>query len=278
MTVVYPDYPGSAGVATGMLATDRIVSPPELESQYTEKLLMLPFSFFLTDHADTQQPSLGVEGAVSGGEECKGWGCQPALGSLSAAGKLTPKAVALLKAVLEAAKETGAENMGIWVGQHGTNAVRQLEKILGPQTNVSVLRRVDRGTHIKRLSCVDLAIDTPTLNHIATAADILWASTPFLTLSGRNFASRVGASLVTAVGLPSMVSRNGVDLVSIATQLLARRTQLNTFRLKLIKNKASAPLFNSAEWMRQWERGLRLLVSSQHNFPDQRWHTVIADA
>jgi protein O-GlcNAc transferase len=46
---VYLGYPGSSGAAyIDYLVTDRLVSPPEMRALYSEKLLLLPFTYQVT--------------------------------------------------------------------------------------------------------------------------------------------------------------------------------------------------------------------------------------
>ncbi len=52
----------------------------------------------------------------------------------------------------------------------------------------------------------DLFLDSWPYNAHTTGSDALWAGCPVLTLAGETFASRVGASLSLAVGLPELVA------------------------------------------------------------------------
>ncbi len=65
---------------------------------------------------------------------------------------------------------------------------------------------VPRDEHIKRGYLADLFLDTPAYNAHTTATDILWSSTPLLTLLvDDKMVSRVGASVVQSAGLPELV-------------------------------------------------------------------------
>jgi len=57
------------------------------------------------------------------------------------------------------------------------------------------------------LTLANLFLDTRICNGHTTASDALWAEVPLITLQGRHFASRVASSLLTAVGLPELVTR-----------------------------------------------------------------------
>ena len=59
--------------------------------------------------------------------------------------------------------------------------------------------------HFARLKVADLFIDTLPYNAHTSASDGLWVGLPFLTLAGDSFASRVGASMLNAIGLPELI-------------------------------------------------------------------------
>ena len=51
-----------------------------------------------------------------------------------------------------------------------------------------------------------LFLDTLPYNAHTTASDALWAGLPVLTQIGETFAGRVAASLLTAIGLPELIT------------------------------------------------------------------------
>ena len=57
-------YPGSMGSAqwTDLVMTDAVASPPDVASHYTEKLLLLPHSYYLNDYR--QSAALEKEGTT----------------------------------------------------------------------------------------------------------------------------------------------------------------------------------------------------------------------
>ena len=65
---------------------------------------------------------------------------------------------------------------------------------------------VPKDEHLKRGYLADLFLDTPSCSALTTGCDILWSGTPVLTLTGEKMCSRVGASLLGAVGFPELVS------------------------------------------------------------------------
>jgi predicted O-linked N-acetylglucosamine transferase (SPINDLY family) len=57
---------------------------------------------------------------------------------------------------------------------------------------------------LARHRLADLFLDTLPYNAHTTASDALWVGRPVLTCMGNAFAGRVAASLLNAIGLPSL--------------------------------------------------------------------------
>jgi len=53
----------------------------------------------------------------------------------------------------------------------------------------------------------DLFLDTLPYNAHTTASDALWAGLPVLTCMGESFASRVAASLLSALDMPELITQ-----------------------------------------------------------------------
>ncbi len=65
--------------------------------------------------------------------------------------------------------------------------------------------------HIGRMRRADLYLDTLPYNSHTTGCESLWAGLPMLTCSGNSFAGRVGASILTAAGLPELIGASLQD-------------------------------------------------------------------
>src|SRR5262249_51097284 len=86
-----------------------------------------------------------------------------------------------------------------------------------------------------------------------TAADALWAGVPVLSCRGDSFASRVGASLLTAAGLPDLICGTLEEYRSRALQLARSRTSLDSLRARLLAGRASAAVFDMELYTRSLE-------------------------
>jgi len=90
-----------------------------------------------------------------------------------------------------------------------------------------------------------LFIDTLPYNAHTTASDGLWVGLPFLTLAGDSFASRVGASMLNAIGLPELITYSEKEYENKAIELANNPNTLKEIKNKLNKNRHTKPLFNT---------------------------------
>jgi predicted O-linked N-acetylglucosamine transferase (SPINDLY family) len=98
--------------------------------------------------------------------------------------------------------------------------------------------------HLARHRLADLFLDTFPCNAHTTASDALWAGLPLITIAGEAFASRVAASLLHAVGLPDLVTKNQKQYQDLAVSLGNNVLNLNSIKLRLSENLAQSPLFD----------------------------------
>jgi len=121
---------------------------------------------------------------------------------------------------------------------------------------------VDQATHMARLPLADLMLDTWPCGAHTTGSDALWAGVPFITRLGASFASRVGTSLVRALGMPELGVETLAQYEDLAVELANSPSRLAAIRHKLLEKKNSAPLFNTdtfrlhieAAYDEMWER------------------------
>ena len=112
---------------------------------------------------------------------------------------------------------------------------------------------MDHEQHLARYRAADLFIDTFPYNAHTTSSDALWAGLPVLTLCGRSFASRVGASLLHAVGLPELIAGTQQQYEDKAIELASHPALLDSIRERLSINRQSAAVFNGRQFAKDVE-------------------------
>ena len=64
-----------------------------------------------------------------------------------------------------------------------------------------------------------------------TASDSLWAGLPVLTCRGESLAGRMAASLLTAIELPELITKNQTDFETLAIELAQKPQHLPKLRV-----------------------------------------------
>jgi predicted O-linked N-acetylglucosamine transferase (SPINDLY family) len=102
------------------------------------------------------------------------------------------------------------------------------------QERVEMLGRTpDIAAHLALYARVDVALDTSPYHGTTTTCEALWMGCPVVTLQGDRHMSRVGASLLTAVGHPEWIAADWADYVRIAADLTSDPARLAALRTSL---------------------------------------------
>lgn len=125
--------------------------------------------------------------------------------------------------------------------------------------------RITQNEHVARLQCADLALDTYPCNSHTTGSDALWAGVPMVTLIGETFASRVGASLMSAVGLPELITHTALEYFNLAYQLATDTARFAALRTTLADQKLTAPLFNPTQFAKDLEKLYQMIWNNHQN-------------
>ena len=146
----------------------------------------------------------------------------------------------------------------LWLTDGNSTAINNLKKEAeknGVDENRLIFApRLDSmKDHLNRIKLADLFIDTLPYNAHATSSDALRMGLPVLTCVGNSFASRVAASLLTAVNLPELITTTQEQYESLAIQLATHPEKLKIIKDKLINNLPSAPLYDTPLFTQQLE-------------------------
>jgi predicted O-linked N-acetylglucosamine transferase (SPINDLY family) len=106
----------------------------------------------------------------------------------------------------------------------------------------------------------DLFLDTFPFNAGTTASDALWAGLPVLTYAGEAFASRMAASLLTALDLPELVTADLDTYEKQAVALATHPSLLDDLKGRLQRKRRKSVLCDSQTFTRHLERAYRLMI------------------
>ena len=206
-------YPGSTGVPNiDWLIGDPVVTPPDADLLCSEQVLRLPNTVFcFAPEVDYPLPQFAD---VSRGRPLT-------FGSFNNIPKLTPRTLRLWSDVLKAVPHSRLLLRAPSFKDAG--AVARFQRLFGEQ-GIPAERLIFRGpvgldVMMQAYAEVDIALDTFPYCGGTTTLQALWMGVPVLTMEGGQFVSRMGASFMTAAGLPDWIAKDDASYVAKAVAL-----------------------------------------------------------
>jgi protein O-GlcNAc transferase len=123
-------------------------------------------------------------------------------------------------------------------------------------------------SHLALYNRVDIALDPFPYNGATTTCEALWMGVPVVALRGDRHVGRVGASLLTQVGLIDLVADSVEDYVEIATALAGDPARLADLRQSLRPRMAASPLRDASAFARKIEAAYRTMWQRWYKMPD----------
>jgi predicted O-linked N-acetylglucosamine transferase (SPINDLY family) len=120
--------------------------------------------------------------------------------------------------------------------------------------------RAQPPDYLARFTLADLFLDTFPYNAGTTASDCLWMGTPILTRSGRTYISRMAGSLLTAVGLPDLVTTSLAEYEARAVQIGRQPARVASYKRYLAEHGRQSPLFDIPALVRDLEHEFERLA------------------
>jgi predicted O-linked N-acetylglucosamine transferase (SPINDLY family) len=240
-------YPGSSGADfLDYLLTDKIVTPIDQAPHYSEKLAYLPETFQPND--DRQPVAPGISKRAEYGLPETGF----VFCSFNQPYKIEPVLFDLWMGLLR-----DLPGSVLWLHRLNELAPENLQREAAARgvapERLIFADRPEKPVHLRRLGLADLALDTRLYNGHTTSSDALWAGLPVLTLLGSQYAARVSASVLTAIGLPDMVATSLDAYRAIAFKLARDPAALANLKARLARNRTTMPLFDSPRFTRNLE-------------------------
>ncbi len=253
----YIGYPGTIGAPfMDYFITDSVCSPPDADKDFTETLIRLPMSYQIND----QKRLLPVKTHTRVEHGLPEQGI--VFCDFNSPYKITPDIFALWMRLLRqvegsvlwlySKQKKVTENLCAEAAKHGVDPVRLI-----------FAKHARLEEHLERYLHADLCLDTfPVCSH-TTASDALWCGTPLVTMAGEAFVSRVAASLLTAVGLPELITHNLAEYEALALALARDPRRLAKLREHLETGRMHFPLFDSVATTRAIEAAY-IQVAQRH--------------
>ncbi len=243
----YMGFPGTLGSpAYDYLVADTFVTPNEALPHYGEAVAILPETYWAID---TKRETGGCRRTRSD------YGLPDdavVLCSFNGQQKLSPELFDAWARILAAAPRSI-----LWLYSDNATAARNLELAAHargiPPSRLVMAERVPPQDHLSRIPLADLLLDVFPYGGHTTAADALFMGVPLLTIAGRSFASRVGASLLRAASMDALLMGDFEAYEREAIALANAPERLAALKQELTSARTTAPLFDTARFTRHIE-------------------------
>ena len=243
--ISYLAFPGTTGNSVyDYIITDNIVTPETQQKFYQEKFLPLPSTYQVNDgnlnlntKADRKSYNLPSNGII--------------LGSLNQSFKLEPEMFNAWIEILQKHKTTY-----LWLLDEGEDMKKNILSYVDNRVDknrIIFAERVDRQMHMARICNIDIALDTRVYNGHTTSIEMLQSGVPLVTLEGKHFASRVSTSLLTALGMKDLITKDIDGYKEIVSGLIADSKALGSLKKKLIQKLSESKLMDTNFFARSFE-------------------------
>jgi protein O-GlcNAc transferase len=252
--VNYLGYPGTMGADfIDYIIADEIVAPMEAQDHYSERIVHLPNSYQPNDRK-REISTEPVTRAEAGLPEDAFVFC-----SFNSSYKLN---AAMFDVWMPLLKQVPGSVFWLLVPNEicADNLRREAEARGVDPSRLVFTRRASSPKHLARHRLADLFLDALPCNAHTTTSDALWAGLPVLTCLGDTFAGRVAGSLLSAAGLPELVTTSLDEYGKLALELAQNKPKLEAIRAKLIANRETVPLFDSTRYTRNLERSFEKMI------------------
>ena len=245
-------FPGSMGASyMDYLIADAVVIPEGTESAYVERIVRLPhcyLPFAARRGIDADRPSRAAVGLPEQGF---------VFCAFNNPFKITPLWFEVWMRLLSA-----VPGSVLWLRNDDELLMGNLRREaalrgVAPERLIFAGRVDSMSAHLARYRLADLFLDTLPYNAHATACDALGAGLPVLTCQGATFCGRVGASLLSALGLSALIAADVADYERRARALADDRPRLSDIRARLEGGILNSPLYDSALYCRHLEAAYR---------------------
>ena len=268
--VSYLGYPTGSGVpATDFRITDATIDPGDMPSLASEQPLVLPRSMFCF-RADSA-PDIGPAPALRNGHVT--------FGSFNNIAKVTEHTLELWAAGLNAvpasrlllksgamAQRSNRESIEAFMAARG----------IAPDRLTLTAWIADQGHHLALYNDVDIALDPFPYNGATTTCEALWMGVPVVSRRGRTHTSRMGASLLAAVGKTEWVADSDEGFVATVARVAADAVARSHWRGQARAVLARSELCDEAGFTRDFEAALLRAWALVGERPERRVGTAPA--
>lgn len=252
LSITWLGYPDTTGLpCIDYRLTDAIADPPGSEAFHAEGLLRMPEGCHcFRPPQEAPPPRLDTRLVAEG---------VPTFGCFNNLAKYTDAMIAVWSELLH--RHPGSR---LLLKNGGLRCADMRARVAGKFADhglradrIEILPRVDSFTeHLGLYNRVDIALDTYPYTGTTTTCEALWMGVPVVTLAGDRSCARMGASLLSRVGLGDLVATDAQGYLDRASALVADPARVQRLREDLRGTMTGVPLGNPELFARAFEEML----------------------
>ncbi|HYD64559.1 tetratricopeptide repeat protein [Azospirillum sp.] len=253
--VTWLGYPNTTGLdAMDYRLVDAVTDPPgDADPFHTEKLVRLAPVFLC------YRPSPDAPEPVPPPGPTRGY---VTFGSFNNVSKITDEVVTAWAGILAAVPGSRLFLKARQLDDAGTRrrlaALFEARGIAPDRLDIRPWSAMSQD-HLSLYGEVDVALDPFPYNGTTTTCEALWMGVPVVSLRGDRHAGRVGASLLSAVGLGDLVAGDAVAYHALAVALAQDTGRLTMLRMGLRERMRASPLCDGPGFARRVEGAYRAM-------------------
>ncbi len=255
--ISYLGYPGTVGaLQIDYLIADEVLIPKQHRNSYCEKIIFLPNSYQPNDNKRQIETYCDFPYNKRSNDDLIKFCC------FNNTYKITPLVFSIWMRTL-----SKFSNSILWLFKSNkfaeANLCEAAKKSGVDPARIIFADRVSHHKHLGRIGVADLFLDTFPVNAHTTASDALWAGVPVLTMAGKQFAARVGASLLNATGLHELITESPEEYEKTLCKLAADIGKLRDLKQNILLNKNHFALFDTERYARHFESAIDKVVEQK---------------
>jgi predicted O-linked N-acetylglucosamine transferase (SPINDLY family) len=250
--VTYLGYPTTTGsTSIDYRITDGYVDPPAGELPSSETPIRMPNSYFCYQVYDLTPPVNPLPAVDKG---------YITFGSFNNYAKLNGKLFTFWAQILQAIADSKllvkAKSL------HDSNLQQDFQQQftrlgIEPERLILVNYAPSTYSHLETYHQIDIGLDSYPYNGATTTCQTLWMGIPVITLVGERHASRMGLSILSAVGLTELIAYTPEEYVEISIKLANDLDYLQQLRARLRTQMQASPLMAGKDFTHHLEAAYR---------------------
>ena len=245
--VTWLGYPNTTGLsAIDYRFTDIIADPiGEADKLHSETLLRLPNGFQCFQ--GNEKVSVGLELP----QKTQG---HITFGSFNNLSKITPQVIKVWSKILHSVPTSHLLLKSLQLNYNKNYYLDLFKKEDIAEDRIKLYEQLpNMDDHLELYNMIDIGLDPFPYNGATTTCEALWMGVPVITLLGDRHVGRVGASILSNVGLKDFIAQDIDSYIKLSVEMATNTNYLKEIKKTLRKRMQGAPLCDAGSFARDIE-------------------------